>query len=251
MNDNQEKNQPIDENAKESVSKKIAKFSAFIYLGLAITVVIVATVGIFSISYDYDESIPPVSFPEMGTGDDDHSLPNIVITPDNSEKPETSLPETPVINEESGIDAEVSNSEPAIMFYRPVNGEISKAYSMNALVFSQTMGDYRVHSGIDIAAQVGEKVICFADGIIESVENDYFYGMTVSVAHEDGTVSCYMNLSPELAENIAEGNNIKAGQQIGTVGETARCENLEDSHLHFELRVNNTLIDPTNEIPKK
>ena len=250
MNDNQEKNKSIDETAPEPVTKKIAKFSAFIYLGLAITVVIVATVGIFSISYDYEESIPPVSFPEIGTTDDDYSVPQIVITPEDIQKPEASTPEAPVVNEESGVDSTVSEDEPTIMFYRPVAGEVCKNYSMDALVFSATMGDYRVHSGIDIAAQIGEAVVCFADGIVESINNDYFYGMTVSVAHDDGTVSYYMNLSPDLAENIVVGNQVKAGQQLGTVGETARCENADEPHLHFELRINDTLVDPTNEIPK-
>ena len=81
MNDNHE-NENKNENGKvsEPLTKRIAKFSAFIYLGLAITVVIVATVGIFSISYDYETSLPPISFPELNT-DIDVSLPQNVITP--------------------------------------------------------------------------------------------------------------------------------------------------------------------------
>ena len=59
MNDNQENKDLFEgEPKREPFAKKVAKFSAFIYLGLAITVVITATVGIFSISYDYDSSLP-------------------------------------------------------------------------------------------------------------------------------------------------------------------------------------------------
>ena len=64
MNDNYENKDNLSEKEREPFAKRIAKFSAFIYLGLAITVVIVATVGIFSISYDYDTSLPEISIPE-------------------------------------------------------------------------------------------------------------------------------------------------------------------------------------------
>jgi hypothetical protein len=58
MNENQENKIPdLSDPKKEPLTKRIANFSAFIYLGLAIAVVITATVGIFSISYDYEENL--------------------------------------------------------------------------------------------------------------------------------------------------------------------------------------------------
>lgn len=242
MNDNHE-NENKNENGKvsEPLTKRIAKFSAFIYLGLAITVVIVATVGIFSISYDYETSLPPISFPELNT-DIDVSLPQNVITP-----PEIS--DTPVGNEQSGVDAEISEPAPRVMYYTPVEGEIIKSHSMDKLVFSETMGDYRVHNGIDIACEHGSEVISFSDGTVSAITHDYFYGTTVAIAHEQGVVSYYMNLDPELAEEIAVGSEVLAGQVIGTVGTSARIEANDPPHLHFEMTVNGSYIDPEPELP--
>jgi len=229
---------------KDSLTGRAAKLSAFVYLGLAVTVVVVATVGIFSVSYDYEESLPDVSFPEINYDPDgDLSVPQINI------KPDTSVPDKPVGNEQSGITGDVSEPEPQNVFYSPVSGEIIREYSMDKLVFSETMGDYRVHSGIDIEAEVGADVISFGDGVVASITNDYFYGTTLAITHDNGVVSYYMNLDPTLAENIAVGSEVDAGQKIGTVGTSARCEAMEDGHLHFELRVDGKLIDPTNELP--
>lgn len=242
MNDNHEnENKNENGNTREPLTKKVAKFSAFIYLGLAITVVIVATVGIFSISYDYETSLPQISFPELNT-DIDVSLPQTVITP-----PENS--DTPVGNEQSGIDAEISEPAPRVMYYAPVEGEIIKSHSMDKLVFSETMGDYRVHNGIDIACEQGSEVISFSDGTVSAITHDYFYGTTVAVSHERGIVSYYMNLDPELAEGIAVGSDILAGQVIGCVGTSARIEASDPPHLHFEMTANGSPIDPEPELP--
>ena len=233
----------------EEKTKKIAKFSAFLYLGLAITGVIVATVGIFSISYDYEPDLTPISIPEVNFGEGDYSAPQFTITPEISDSPTDNAP---VINDEAGVSPDISEA-PVIeeeRFYFPVeSGVISKEFSMDALVFSQTMGDYRVHSGIDIAGELGSKVVCFADGIVQKVSEDYFYGKTVSVAHSDGSVSYYMNLGEELCEGISIGNEIKAGQQIGVIGNTARCESADPAHLHFELKIDGNLVNPEHEMP--
>lgn len=244
MNDNQENKDLFeDEPKREPLTKRIAKFSAFIYLGLAITVVIAATVGIFSISYDYDASLPPVSFPEIDLTPPDVSLPVV-----ESEREETS--DSPVGNEQSGVTPDVSVPEPPrTMYYFPVEGEVIKNYSMDALVYSDTMKDYRVHSGIDIASPVGSEVIAFTDGVVSAVSDDYFNGMTVVITHEQGVVSYYMNLDPTLAEGIEVGAEVLAGQPVGYVGTTARAEALEPAHLHFELRVNGSHIDPLPELP--
>jgi murein DD-endopeptidase MepM/ murein hydrolase activator NlpD len=244
MNDNQENKDLFeDEPKREPLTKRIAKFSAFIYLGLAITVVIAATVGIFSISYDYDASLPPVSFPEI-----DLTPPDISLPVEESEREETS--DSPVGNEQSGVTPDVSVPEPPrTMYYFPVEGEVIKNYSMDALVYSDTMKDYRVHSGIDIASPVGSEVIAFTDGVVSAVSDDYFNGMTVVITHEQGVVSYYMNLDPTLAEGIEVGAEVLAGQPVGYVGTTARIEALEPAHLHFEMRVNGSHIDPLPELP--
>lgn len=253
MNNNQEKNQR-EKDKREPIAPRIAKFSAFIYLGLAITVVIVATVGIFSISYDYKDNETPISFPEIDIPDS-YSAPQIVITPEDAEKPDDGMDENPVGNEESGVEDIVitPESQPEederVMYYNPVSGEIQKGFSMSALVFSETMQDYRVHSGIDISASAGTPVLAYTDGTIASVEHDYFYGMTVSIVHDEGLVSYYMNLDPTLAENIAVGAPVLAGQEIGVVGNTAKCENADTEHLHFEIRVNDIIIDPVDKLP--
>lgn len=241
MNDNHENNtEALDE--REPLTKRVAKFSAFIYLGLAITVVIVATVGIFSISYDYENDIPSVSLPEIDF-EPDVSVPDIVITP-----PEVS--DTPVGNEQSGIDAEVSEPEaPRVMFYRPVEGAVLKNHSMDALVFSETMKDYRVHSGIDISAEAGTPVVAFTDGTVAAVTNDYFNGTTVAITHDQGVTTYYMNLQNELAEGISVGAEVTAGQTIGCVGSTSRIEAKDPSHLHFELHVDGKAVDPLPELP--
>ncbi len=244
MNDNQENRDLFeDEPKREPLTKRVARFSAFIYLGLAITVVITATVGIFSISYDYDASLPPVSFPDI-----DLNIPDVSIPFEESELEEES--DSHVNNEQSGITPDVSTpTPPRTMYYFPVEGEVIKNYSMDALVYSETMKDYRVHSGIDIASTVGAEVIAFTDGVVSAVSDDYFNGMTVVITHEQGVVSYYMNLDSTLAEGIEVGTEVLAGQPVGYVGTTARAEALEPSHLHFELRVNGSHIDPLPELP--
>ncbi len=243
MNDNQENknsNESLDE--REPFTKRVAKFSAFIYLGLAITVVIVATVGIFSISYDYESDIPSVSFPEVDF-EPDVSVPQDVITP-----PENS--DSPVGNEQSGIDADVSVPEaPRVMFYRPVDGAVIKSHSTDTLVFSETMKDYRVHSGIDIAAEVGTEVVSFSAGVISEITEDYFNGTTVAITHDQGVVSYYMNLDPTLANDLSVGNEVLAGQVIGKIGTSSRIEAQDPPHLHFELHVNGEPVDPAPELP--
>ena len=135
------------------------------------------------------------------------------------------------------------------MFYRPINGEIIKKHSMDKLVFSETMKDYRVHTGIDIAANVGTEVVAFTDGVVTAVTNDYFNGITVAVTHEQGVVSYYMNLDSTLPDNIAVGAEVLAGQVVGKVGNTSRIEAKDAPHLHFELHVDGTPINPEPELP--
>lgn len=239
MNDNENKSRRSrGEGNPAPLAKRAAKLSAFVYLGLAAFVVIAATIGIFSISYD--DSPVKVSLPDIDFGA-------------SGAHAESRVPDLPVGDEQSGIAADTSEPDESSAaertFYSPVSGKISKGYSVTALVFSQTMKDYRVHTGIDISAPAGTPVVAYAAGEVVSVENDYFYGTSVAVKHDYDTVSYYKSLSAELANGITVGAKVAAGQQIGSVGNTARVESADGPHLHFELRVGGETVNPAEALP--
>ena len=126
----------------------------------------------------------------------------------------------------------------------PVDGEIVKRHDMVNAVFSVTMNDYRVHQGIDIACDMNADVLSCAYGTVKTVGYDPFMGYTVVIDHGDGLQSCYQNLAEELADDIAVGSTVYAGQKVGLVGESAIIEIADEPHLHFELKLDGKLIDP-------
>ena len=126
----------------------------------------------------------------------------------------------------------------------PVKGTLIKEHSPDVLVRSLTMNDYRTHPGIDIAAAIGAPVVACADGIIKEVWADPMMGRCVSVAHEGGLVSVFKNLADSLADGIAPGKELRAGDVIGAVGETALIEIAEVPHLHFELILDGKTQNP-------
>jgi murein DD-endopeptidase MepM/ murein hydrolase activator NlpD len=60
-------------------------------------------------------------------------------------------------------------------------------------------------------------------------------GQTVVIVHKDGYKSVYQNMQTAIPSEITAGAEVKAGAQIGSVGDTALIEISEEPHLHFEL----------------
>lgn len=160
-----------------------------------------------------------------------------------------------VLADEEGDASEVG-AEPAApvkkdsmpVFITPLHGALLKGHDENIAVYSLTMGDYRVHTGVDIEANVGDPVYSCADGVITQIIEDPFMGVSVAISHGNGYVSFYKNLSSELAPGIKEGMAVTAGQIIGAVGETAAVEIADSAHLHFELTVDGVGVNPADYI---
>ncbi len=126
----------------------------------------------------------------------------------------------------------------------PVTGKLMKAHDPTIQVFSNTMGDYRVHLGLDIATAAEAPVYAAADGKIEKVWTDSLMGTCLAISHADETVTVYKNLAAELAAGITEGVSVKQGQEIARVGDTAVLEMADEPHLHFEMTVSGIAVDP-------
>ena len=127
-------------------------------------------------------------------------------------------------------------------FTYPVKGEIIQNYAKEQLVYSQTLGEWITHDGVDIKANKTTVVNASADGKIKYIKNDPRYGLTVIMEHANGFSTVYSNLL--TAEFVSVGEELKSGQPIGTIGNTAAFEILDEPHLHFEILKEGEAVDP-------
>ena len=127
------------------------------------------------------------------------------------------------------------------IFTLPVTGKLLKGFSGEDLVFCETMDDWRVHDGIDIAADKGTKVKTAAAGKIVDVYTDDLYNTTVVICHYDRLTVYYCGLSETVT--VKKGQAIEAGTVIGAV-KGIPCECAIESHIHLSAKENGAYVDP-------
>lgn len=204
--------------------------NTLLYVGAALLVVVILAVSIFAFASRSKKNETPVTSGVSTAAPKVTDAPTTTATPtttsrvDNIDKPTVSVPS----------------------YVFPVEGTLAKGHDSETLVYSVTMNDYRVHTGIDINAPVGSAVYAVASGTIKGVYQDYLMGTTVEIEHADGVVSYYKNLSATLPDGITEGSAVTSGQLIGAVGESAIIEQCDDPHLHFEMKKDGADLDPLN-----
>jgi murein DD-endopeptidase MepM/ murein hydrolase activator NlpD len=118
----------------------------------------------------------------------------------------------------------------------PVYGRITSHLGWRKNPFG---GGYEFHSGIDIYAPHGSKVLATADGVVEFAGWYGDYGKTVIIRHPSGYLTLYGHLSQI---DVKEGQKVKAGDVVGRVGSTGRSTG---PHLHYEVIKDNKPIDPS------
>lgn len=124
----------------------------------------------------------------------------------------------------------------------PVSGENIFGYSMEALSYNQTTRDWRVHNGVDLAAEPGSQVLAAADGAVATVYEDDAMGTTVVIRHQDGYTTRYASLAKNPL--VKPGDSVTMGQPIGYASDTALVESTLGSHVHFGVTCNDAPVDP-------
>ena len=132
--------------------------------------------------------------------------------------------------------------EPPALVVHPLQGQTIAAFSMDELIYSETMGDWRTHDGVDIAAEPGTPVCAASAGTVLDVRQDDLMGTTVVISHDGGYDTVYANLQSEPTVEV--GDYVTAGQMIGSVGRTALSESALESHLHFGVTKDGEFVDP-------
>ena len=174
------------------------------------------------------EKLPPDDSAQVGVQDPSDQTPD--------ETPEDPTP----AHEDSQTGADVLPER----FLLPDSGVMQQKQDNALQVVSPTMGDYRVHLGIDIGTVAGASVSAMADGTITQIWEDVRMGQCVAVKHGGDCYTVYKNLSLELPEGVVVGAGVKAGDVIGTVGDTAMVEVAEEPHLHLEMTVGGLQVNP-------
>lgn len=126
------------------------------------------------------------------------------------------------------------------------NATVQKDYSSTELQFNDTMKQWEIHKAIDFLAGEEENVFAVADGVVTNVYTNYLEGTVVEITHKNGLVSIYKSLAEKLS--VANGDKVSAGQIIGSASATMSQELNAGNHLHFEMKLNGTKVDPNNYI---
>jgi len=124
----------------------------------------------------------------------------------------------------------------------PVEGESIFGYSMEALSYNQTTRDWRVHNGVDLAAEPGSQVLAAAEGAVATVYEDDAMGTTVVIRHQDGYITRYASLAKNPL--VKPGDAVTMGQPIGYASDTALVESTLGTHVHFGVTKNDAPVDP-------
>lgn len=100
-------------------------------------------------------------------------------------------------------------------------------------------GTTKHHSGVDVAAVSGATIVAAAGGTVSVAEKSSSYGYYCVIYHSNGTTTLYahMNAMP----TVSVGQTVMQGDTIGYVGSTGVATG---PHLHYEIRVNGSCVDP-------
>ena len=122
------------------------------------------------------------------------------------------------------------------LFARPGVGRLTSSYG-------RRWG--RLHAGIDLASGVGSPVMAVTNATVLSAGWEGGYGRCIRLIASDGTVFVYGHLS---SISVSDGERVSAGEVIGREGNTGHSTG---PHLHFEVRINGTPVNPVSWLRKR
>lgn len=174
---------------------------------------------------------------ELANEDADKDYASLVVRIDKAVK-ETHLKEQSVIDLWESLSERQSllNSTPNM---KPAKGWITSRFGYRVSPFT---GKTALHAGLDIAAAPGSPVYAPADGVVVFASYDESYGKLITIDYGYGVTTRFGHLSQVY---VQVGQRVNKWDVVGAVGNTGRSTG---PHLHYEVRINGTAVDPINYI---
>ena len=194
------------------------------------------------------EQEPDASAPVQPEAEGDRSEAVIVVEPldPNAE----SEPAASAVEAETGSgdgdaatqEAEASPEGPGPLVW-PTQGEVLTRHGWG---HSETMADWRYHSGVDLAAAEGDEVVAAEAGTVTEVRLDPQWGWVIEIEHAAGYRTRYASLA---RTSVSVGDEVSRGEVIGLAGSTAASESALPTHVHFEVIWQDETVDPLTLLP--
>lgn len=132
-------------------------------------------------------------------------------------------------------------------FALPMGTDIIKDFSNGEMVESKTMGDWRVHNGVDFGGSAGNDVVAVSNGKVTKVSDDSFWGTVVEIDHGNGMTVRYCGMKEGSC--LPEGAEVEKYDKIGSLGHIP-VEISEEDHLHLEVLIDGEHVDPLKALNK-
>lgn len=221
--------------------KKFGKRTALLYAGLVIALCAAFAVAKNAAAF----RLTPKAADETQTAAPSVKFDASDLAPYTQSSETTAAPTEPTPTEtqpdEQAVVAQEDGITRAEHFSLPLLSEVDKPFSGGDMVQSKTMGDWRVHNGVDFRGTVGDQVRAVNNGVVKAVYDDVLWGTVVEIDHGDGLVARYCGLGK--GSTAAVGDKVKINDRIGNLG-SIPVESADEVHLHFELRQDGTAVDP-------
>lgn len=141
-----------------------------------------------------------------------------------------------VFSELTGKKEELQSYLDHLPTFWPTKGKVKSEFGNR---FHPVYKKFIDHSGLDIAGNKGSSIFAAAAGKVVFAGKSGGYGYYIDIDHGNGIVTRYAHCSKLL---VKKGTTVKVGEKIALVGETGTTTG---PHLHFEVIIKNTAVDPT------
>lgn len=122
----------------------------------------------------------------------------------------------------------------------PVMGPITSSFGQREdPVLGNGEGEF--HKGLDISAPNGTPIRATADGVVKSAQVENGYGREVTIDHGHGVETLYGHMSGFA---VMAGQTVTRGEVVGYVGHSGRVSGPSGNHVHYEVRIRNTPVNP-------
>ena len=201
-----------------------------VYVSLAVALLAIGGLGIGRVLNSQEE--PPA------TQQPEHEMVEQTVTGQPDDRTTTTTTVKQTVTTTGATEAEAPE-----LYVLPLSNTVQKAFSAQAPVYSETMKRWSLHLGTDFAGEEGQEVKALARGTVTAVEQDPLWGDVIEIDHSMGVVSRYCGVKA----SVRKGDKVDVAAVLGTLTEVP-CEAAQESHLHLEMTVDGTAVDPVEAI---